>query len=111
FPSLICPLSECAGPSEVGDGRPRHHQPVAMRSTSCFTVGIKPLLYHGSWLKRNALWPANMSSASTFPSCAMFCSVFWMQKLRGSALRPVLPSSFCDQLENWHADRQPMHAI
>ena len=42
---------------------------------------------------------------------AMLCSVFWMQKLRGSAFLPVVPSSFCAQLENWQAERQPMQLI
>ena len=34
-----------------------------------------------------------------------------MQKLRGSAFLPVVPSSFCAQFENWQALRQPMQLI
>ena len=41
----------------------------------------------------------------------MSCNVFWMQKERGSALRPLLYSgACCDQLENRQAERQPMQS-
>ncbi|GBD41111.1 hypothetical protein HRbin39_00489 [bacterium HR39] len=40
----------------------------------------------------------------------MFCSVFWMQKLRGSGWRPVVQGSLCFQPLNMQCDRQPMHS-
>ena len=55
--------------------------------------------------------PANIRLFSRLPSCAMSCKVFWMQKERGSALRPLLYSgACCDQLEKRQADRQPMQS-
>ena len=40
----------------------------------------------------------------------MSCSVFWMQKLRGSARRPVEFFSLSAHDENAHWLRQPMHS-
>ena len=40
----------------------------------------------------------------------MFCKVFWMQKLRGSAFLPVVPVSSWAQLEK-PAARQAAHAF
>src|SRR3546814_4511449 len=47
---------------------------------------------------------------STSPPWAISCSVFWMQKLRGSARRPVELPSLSAQDEKLHWLRQPMQS-
>src|SRR3546814_20163235 len=56
------------------------------------------------------LCPANIRFRSISPPWAMSCSVFWMQKLRGSASRPVEFVSLSAQEEKLHWLRQPMQS-
>src|SRR3546814_1068749 len=53
-------------------------------------------------------WPANIRLFSIGPPCAISCNVFWMQKLRGSASRPVDFVSVSAHDEHRHWLRQPM---
>src|SRR3546814_19992365 len=55
-------------------------------------------------------WPANIRFFSIGPPCAISCNVFWMQKLRGSASRPVEFVSVSAHDENRHWLRQPMQS-